>query len=834
MPLKLPRLLLFAMIGLCGLALALAASLHAAAAETGEPAAAPAPAQSAQPGAPAQPSLFPAELAQRVARLASDVETAAKGIERVKDRDSGLGAHRLELERIEIEAQQVIEALRPRLDAVTVQVQKLGPPPEKDAAPEAPAVATERARLSAAQAEIAGAVKTAELALVRSRQLVGHVQNLRQALFARELLLRSASPLAPSTWRQISAEAPRTARQISNLARDWWGILRAHLLELALVLAAAAGTYAGTRWLLPRLRRRSQSSTYRLANVFPGASDAFWVAVLRALPPLAGASALYGGLAALDLLTATVGEFALAALRSFTIYVGLVAVAGAALGPRPPDLPLVDIADASAPKLLRVIKAFAALLALDLLLSDVVRKLYLSVEIGVVQASLTSIAFAALLIAFVRIPLASRQSALLEPPPRSYPRWLKLPLTILALAIIVSTLAGYVALGQFISKQVMLVGGTALLLLVVHVAIRSVAAVLTERDRPVGRILEARLGLDQERSSYFTRMLVFLFELLLLVAVLPLVLLSWGFAREDIVDWLKLGIVGFEIGQFRVSLVRILLALLLFLALVFVTRFVQRWLDRSVLRPARVDRAISHSVLMGVGYAGVALAMVIALSYAGLDFTQLAIVAGALSLGIGFGLQAIVNNFISGIILLVERPIKVGDWIVVNNQEGFVRRINVRATEIETFDRSSLIIPNSELITGSVTNWTHRNPIGRLIVYVRVSYKADPEEVLAILARVAEQSTSLLKEPGPTAVFEDFAESAMLFSLRAFVPDVGRRLGVQSELRVSISKAFREAGIEIAYPQRDVHLRDLDGVRNALSRAIEARRRESEGEAEAL
>ena len=832
MPVMLARLLLIAMIGIGGFVLA--PPLHATDTQNGEPPAAAAPSAPAQPGVAAPNSIFSPELAQRVARLASDVENASKGIQRVKDRESGLAAQRGELERIEIEAQQLIESLRPRLNAVTAQLQKLGPPPEKDAAPEAPPIAAERARLSAAQSEIGGAVKTAELALVRSRQLVGYVQNLRQALFARDLLLRSGSPLATSTWRQLAAEMPRATRQITNLARDWSEMLRGRLLDLALLIAAAAGIFAITRWALLFLYRRMRSSTNALASSFPRASNTIGLAALRALPPLVGAGTIYGGLAALDLLTVTVGDFALAALRALAIFVVLRAVAGAALAPRPPDLPFFDIADASAPKLLRVIKLFATLLALDLLLSDVVQMLYLPFEIGVVQASITSLAFAALLIAFVRIPLASRQSALLEPPLRSRPRWLKLPLTVLALAIIVTTLTGYVALGRFISKQIMLVGGAALLLFFAHVVIRRVAAVLTEGDRPVGRILEARLGLDHERTSYFTKMVVFLLELGLLLAALPLVLLTWGFAREDILDWLKLGIVGFQIGQFQVSLVRILLAFLLFMGLLFGTRIIQRWLDRSVLAPARVDRAISHSVLMGVGYAGVALATIIALSYAGLDFTQLAIVAGALSLGIGFGLQAIFNNFVSGIILLVERPIKVGDWIVVGTQEGFVRRINVRATEIETFDRASLIIPNSELITGSVTNWTHRNPIGRLVIYIRVSYKADPEQVLAILVRVAEQSTSLLREPGPTAVFEDFAESAMLFSLRCFVPDVGSRLGVGTELRVAISKAFREAGIEIAYPQHDVHLRDLDGVRNALGRAIEARRRESEGEAEVM
>src|SRR5690606_38382973 len=165
-----------------------------------------------------------------------------------------------------------------------------------------------------------------------------------------------------------------------------------------------------------------------------------------------------------------------------------------------------------------------------------------------------------------------------------------------------------------------------------------------------------------------------------------------------------------------------------------------------------------------IGYTRVGLAFIATLSNAGLDFTQLSIVAGAPCLGIGFRLPAIFNTFVSGIILLVERPIKVGDWIVVGDQEGFVRRINVRATEIETFDRSSLIIPNSELITGTVMNWTHRDPIGRVVVLVRVSYRADPEQVVAILRHVAGQSPSLLRVPEPTVVFEDFGESAMVFS----------------------------------------------------------------------
>ncbi len=797
---------------------------------TGGPAA---PATPAQPAVISPPSFFPAELAQRVARVASDIESAAKGIERVKSREDGLTAQRLELERIEVEAQRVIDALRPRLAAVKAQVQKLGPPPDKDATPEAPGIAGERSRLTAVEAEIEGAIKTVELALVRSRQLVGHVQRLRQALFARDLVRHSGSPLSPATWKAFAAELPRTGRQIARLAAEWWRLAGSNLVGLGLVLAAAVGAYAAFRLPLAHIQRRIHESPIALRQYFPQAVDAFWFAAGLALPPLAAATVAYVGLAWLGLLTVTAGEFALSALRAFVVFQIIRALAGAVLSSTASGQPLIDIADASAPKLLFLANLLAGLIALDLLLGDAVRMLYLPIEIGAVQAMVTSLAFAALLFAFTRIPLAGREAALVQTPSRSRPRWLKIPVALAALAIVATTLAGYVALGKFISTQVLLIGGMGLFILSAHLVIRRVAVVMTDGERSMGQILETRLGLDHDRTSYLTRLLVFTVEFLLLLAALPLLVLTWGYTREDFLDWLRLGIVGIEIGQFQISLGRILLSFALFFVLLFVTRVVQRWLDRSVLSPARVDRSIAHSVLMGVGYTGVGLALVVALSYAGLDFTKLAIVAGALSLGIGFGLQAIFNNFVSGIILLIERPIKVGDWIVVNGQEGFVRRINVRATEIETFDRSSLIIPNSELITGTVMNWTHRNLIGRLIVSVRVSHKADPEQVMKILSDVVDRSPSLLREPAPAILFEDFGESALIFSVRAFVPDVMRRLTVQSELRLAIAKAFREAGIEIPYRQHDIHLRDLDGVKQVFARALEARRREQEVEAEA-
>ena len=789
-----------------------------------QPAATEAPAaQHAQP-APPPSAIFPEELAKQVPQLATAIENAEKAVERVKERESGLAEQRIEAERIETKAIEVAAALRDPISAVRAQLEKLGPAPQ-DKAVEAANVAAERARLSAALTEMEGAVKTAELTQVRARQLIGRVQHLRQAHFTRDVLRHSPTLLTKTAWQQLIHEVPRAARQFNRIAIGWWNDARLYVLEILGLLAVGAAAYLVIYRFLSRLVSRRQHYSGKPSPFFRRTRSAGVRFLAHALPATTAAAIVYLGLVWLDLLTFPFGTLVETLLIAVLLYAAISSFAAAILIPCPPDHRLLAIPESSAPKLYSLANGFAALFAVDYALTGISRILFLPFEIGVAQASVSSLVFALLLAAFVATPLVAQRPDAPKPDALA-PVWLKLPLIILATAIVITTLLGFVSLGRFIAAQVTLVGAAVILLLLAHLSFRSVAEQIAGSDR--GLLIENRFGLDQERTSYLSKLLVGLFDTALIFATVPILLLTWGFAKDDILDWLKLGMFGFEIGQFRISLVRILLAVGLFVGVVALTRIVQRWLDQSILRPARVDSAISHSVLLGIGYAGIGIAGVAALSYAGLDFTHLAIVAGALSVGIGFGLQAIFNNFVSGIILLVERPVKVGDWIIVNGREGFVRRINVRATEIETFDRASVIVPNSQLITGEVVNLTHRNAMGRVLIKVEASYKADPEQVIAILRAVAEKSPSILKLPAPGVVFDDFGASGMAFSLTAFMADVSQRGRVQTELRVAINKAFREAGIEIPYPQQDIHLRDLDGVRSALSAAMEARRREKE------
>jgi len=246
-------------------------------------------------------------------------------------------------------------------------------------------------------------------------------------------------------------------------------------------------------------------------------------------------------------------------------------------------------------------------------------------------------------------------------------------------------------------------------------------------------------------------------------------------------------------------------AIALFIIIAALTRLVQRWLESEVMPHTAIEPSLQLSIVTILGYVGYIVALVVGLAEIGIDPQKIALVAGALSVGIGFGLQSIVSNFVSGLILLAERPIRVGDQIVVKNEEGFVRCISVRATEIETFDKGSVIVPNSELITGVVKNWTHANTLGRVNIKVSVSYACDPERVMEILNACVGAHPGVLKQPPPAIQLSEFGASAMMFDIFCIVPNLADRGRIKSDIHIAILREFRAAGIDMTPPQ-DVRL----------------------------
>ncbi len=767
------------------------------------PAAPPAPAATL-PATPA-PILLPPEVTNPVEKLAKSIETAEKSIQQLKELEGELQRLRTNVEQIIYESTATAEGLRPQLAEVKSQIEKLGPPPGANQPPESATVVAERARLNAIAGALDGAVKTTELAWVRAKQLIDRITVMRYQIFARNLFERRMSPLLPAMWSDVGDRMPAIIGRSKYYGGDWltWVGRKATAVAGVIAGALAAGLliWLAVQQMVVRRRDRVEG----IPSFFDRITSAAKVAPARMLAPAAVAILLYTDFDTLELWFSPWERTAEIALQGWLIYIVGAILASVALAPRQPRWRLIPVDDRTASHLLLFVKAILAVYIVDTVLVEFGRAIYVPLVITVAQSFITNIATAVLLILLLLTPFVPQTGPLravngldqlnIDPVSRHAPLWIKLPMWLLALAIIVSSIVGYVALGRFIAQQIVLTGTVLAIAGLFYLAVRAVTRERGGERSRVGVLLESRFGIDSARQGQLVKLGEVAATFALALAALPLLLLQWGFAAADIRDWAKALFFGFEVGQFRISLVRIMIGILLFTALLFLTRMIQRWLRDRVMAQGRADAGVANSVDTAVGYVGIGLAALISVSYAGFDITSLAIVAGALSVGIGFGLQSIVNNFVSGLILLVERPIKVGDWIVVGDQQGNVRRISVRSTEIETFDRASLIVPNSELISGRVLNWTHRNLLGRVILKLTTDAQADPETVLTILEQAAREQVLVLPTPTPMAALDTFAPDRLEFSLRVTLSDVTTSGRVKSDLHIAILKAFRAAGI---------------------------------------
>lgn len=333
---------------------------------------------------------------------------------------------------------------------------------------------------------------------------------------------------------------------------------------------------------------------------------------------------------------------------------------------------------------------------------------------------------------------------------------------------------------------------------------------LDEGRSPWQQHLRKRIGVKSgdfmPGSIWFRLVFAIISWSLFLVGMLKL----WGLPDSTLQSLRDIVVVGFQIGSVTIQPLKVILALLGFAVMLSMVGWVRRRMDKSWLNRTRMDRGSKEAMISLTGYLGVAIAFLIALSLAGFELANIALIAGALSVGIGFGLQNIVNNFVSGLILLFERPIKTGDWVVVSGTEGYVKKISIRSTQIQTFDRSDVIVPNSQLISEQVTNWMFRDSIGRIKVPIGVAYGTDTEKVKEILLDIAYQQDFVITQSPilgkPWVLFTEFGDSSLNFELRCYIKEVDSRMHAISEINFAIDKAFRAAGIEIPFPQRDVHI----------------------------
>jgi small-conductance mechanosensitive channel len=280
--------------------------------------------------------------------------------------------------------------------------------------------------------------------------------------------------------------------------------------------------------------------------------------------------------------------------------------------------------------------------------------------------------------------------------------------------------------------------------------------------------------------------------------------------RRPIVDGLRAFFTAdLEVGTLALSLWDFILFGLMIWLSVWISRWVRFFLEEDVLSRASLPRGVPFAISTMARYVVLLIGFFVAVAAAGFDMSRFALLAGALGVGIGIGLQDVVNNFVSGLILLFERPIQLGDIVEVGTLRGNVRRIGMRSSTVHTFDGAEVIVPNSQFVSKEFVNWTLSNRQRRINVFIGVAYGTDPTRVLEILSKIAQDNDDILNYPEPQALFVGFGDSSLDFELRAWTDRFDGWRQVQSDMSVSISTALREAEIQIPFPQRDLHLRTV-------------------------
>jgi len=774
--------------------------------------------------AAAQDPIAVVEAIARVDAHAAEIDDVAEAIQS-GDRDFISLQERLRSIRDETEA-----AAAPVTNELADQrrlLQELGEPPPEDAPPEPDEVAARRQSILDAIAPLETAVRQSNLNVTRIENLLDDISELRRAEFYGRIFERGRSPLQDTVWRTAAADAAAKARRAASGVATFVGDLRddgslwrkagvgAAALLLALVLFIPVRN-AITRRITRRIERYEPTPSRKAMAVAART-------IARAAPGLLGGWIVSETLIWQGLVTDELRPVAHAAWLGVVGLIVADAFANAVFSPRLPAWRVIDISSGSA-RIVRTLSiAAVAVFAADETLSRLAEIMEAAVEATRLQSALVSGAIGAILIAASSSALwraqrrdtdeqtgAGGSEAKGAKPDGAGTLGARLRLAgrIGGASMIAAPLFGYVSLSYYAATRTVLLAGVVALGWIVRALAREALFAAEGRLRPSQK--QKREEDDTEQLLRFWIGAVM--DVFVLLAFAPAAFLILGAERSDVVGVVRDAFEGFVIPGtgVRISFSKVVAAIVTFVVVYAITRFIQRTAETKLFPRTKLDIGLQNSLKTLIGYTGLVVAFMASVGALGFDFSNLAIIAGALSVGIGFGLQSIVNNFVSGLILLFERPIKVGDWIVTSAGEGTVKKISVRSTEIETFDRSSIIVPNSELISSSVTNWTHKTTLGRVVVDVGVSYDEDPEKILAILNEIGRDSPQALSYPAPFAYFQGFGDSSLNFDLRVYIRDINNTLSVKRDLRVAIFKRFREEGVEIPFPQRDLHLRSTD------------------------
>ncbi len=781
--------------------------------------------QSENSGAPAKPEVTDPESWKAVL----DSIERALGREGLGDQD--LDKLLQDAGRVSRQAGEQIATEQKDLDLLKQRVDGLGPAPKDNEPPESPEAQKQRETIGEQFAAQDARIKKASDVQIRAQQLSETISERRHDRFFREISVRAPDLLTPTFWDKFTSGFKGFWRSIYLLVSDSASIFAKSLssapyklfvllfaIPLAALLYLRATKILG--WVRTQIPEHSDNR----------AVEGFVFYLSNGVLPAILLFAIHSVLSRLELLTARLDEFLFALIMSVSFLFVIRAVIRVVIAPYEPERRIAGISNIAAKNIYRI-GTIGLITALGVFLLNrlaVIFVLPLEVKIGLSFIFCVIIGGTALWLSYLyrRDYLTEKKAVGSISLPRFW-RAFTIVLWFVGALILISALAGYIAFSEFISQQ--LVFGI-VVVLTAWLLLRFVDFLFLHMPA------ENYVGEDTEESAIMGAngqiaiLTAGISKLLIYVGAFASLMLPWGYRTSDFFQIFEQFFFGFEVGGLSISIYTVLLAIALFFIGYTVTVGLKNWLNDKLLPTTSLDIGISNSISTVFGYIGVIIAAMLAVSAAGFDLSNLAIVAGALSVGVGFGLQSIVNNFVSGLILLAERPIKAGDWIETSGGSGYVRKISVRSTEIETFDRATVIVPNSSLITDNVTNWTHGNKTGRIIIPVGVAYDSDPEQVKELLLECAKQHKLVLGRPAPAVFFMDFGASSLDFELRCFLSDINYGLTVKSDIRFMVLKALQDADISIPFPHRELLIKTENGEEPLLAKpAPPARKSRAKG-----
>jgi potassium-dependent mechanosensitive channel len=672
---------------------------------------------------------------------------------------------------------------------------------------EPPGVAAERATLQASLDRIQSVKSRLDVVAVEAEQLAGRVSALQRNQFFQRIFESGRSILNPLLWFDTGLGLGVLLTRLAGLFSNWWSEVNgiANPLGLGLIPVFVAlcvmGYGALRRWV--RLWTRSYAAVKRA----PDDIGRIWRIVRGQITTVAALFILLVPIfLALQLSGYITPRFGLVLNAAVDLVAGTTIYFMLARRLAAPDLAawrIIDIDDTAAARLPILVGLTAFVSVANEKLVELADALFLPVNYTIGQSAMAALAmFVLLTLVVVTLRNQSGFSDGLAGR-RIYFKWAAAftPLVWLLIATGVGALLfGYLALANYIAQQLFQTGMLVTALFLLHHLSDAAVAASFDPQSGFGKFFRRVTGMGEraiERLGLAFRTVV---DLLLMLAGLPLLFLLWTVTWVDFRSLVNTAVFGVKLGEITISPWSMAIVLLILVSGIVITNLIIRWLDRRILTETRIDKGVQDSIRKGASYAGYVAAAGMALSAAGLEFSNIAIIAGALGVGIGFGLQSIVNNFISGLILLAERPIRVGDWVVLDAGQGLVKRINVRATEIETFDSCSIIVPNLMLITGVVKNWTHGDTIGQFMVAVTVDLHSDADLVRRLLLDAAREHPKVMTFPEPGVTLARIASTGLDFELRGSVANVFDAGHVASDLRFKLLAAFREKGITIPQP----------------------------------